>query len=96
MGVQLDDRTTLDMFADRARGRPKSNPYPREVQIRVNKRQQRCRDKEKGLRRLEVKVPAALIDQLDEIVHQTESSRSEVIEWSIKEWLAHMLDEDKG
>ena len=35
MGVQLEDRTTIDMFRERQKGRPRSNPYPREVQLRI-------------------------------------------------------------
>ena len=91
MGVQLEDRTTIDMFEERQRGRPRSNPYPREVQLRVNKRTQRVRDKEKGLRRLEVKMPQDLIELLDEYAASQDCTRAEVVEMSVSDWLEAVI-----
>ena len=93
MSVQLEDRTTMDMFAERQRGRPKSNPYPRDVQIRVNKRTQRLRDKKKGLRRLEVKMSEELIQRLDEYAAEQKCTRAEVVEMSVEDWLKVVLDQ---
>ena len=88
MGVQLEDRTTIDMFTERQKGRPKSNPYPREVQLRINKRVQRARDKTKGMRRMEVKMPSELVAKLDEYAQLHDCTRTEVVELSIAEWFA--------
>ena len=41
MAKQQTDRTTLDLFATEKRpGRPKTNPLPRETQLKINKRNQ--------------------------------------------------------
>lgn len=93
MGVQLEDRTTIDMFEERQRGRPRSNPYPREVQLRVNKRSQRVRDKEKGLKRLEVKMSEELIKQLDRYAASQDCTRAEVVEMSVSDWLQAVVDQ---
>lgn len=87
MGVQLEDRTTIDMFNERQKGRPRSNPYPREVQIRVNKRFQRMRDKDNGMRRMEVKMPHDLVEKLDEFASYFECTRTEVVEQCVRDWL---------
>ena len=86
MGVQLEDRTTIDMFIERPKGRPRSNPYARDVQLRINKRVQRTRDKGKGMRRMEVKVPAELVEKLDDYAKEHDCSRTEVVELSIGQW----------
>jgi len=92
MGVQLEDRTTIDMFRERQKGRPRSNPYPREVQLRINKREQRTRDKNNGMRRMEVKMPKELVDRLDQYAREHECTRTEVVELSITEWF-EILDQ---
>lgn len=86
MSAQLADRTTIDMFTDAQKGRPKSNPYPRDVQLRINKRMQRERDRHRGLRRVEVKMPSELIEKLDAFAREHDCTRTEVIEMSISEW----------
>lgn len=86
MGVQLEDRTTMDMFTARQKGRPRSNPYPRDVQLRINKREQRLRDKDKGMRRMEVKMPTDLIEMLDRFAKSSDCTRAEVVELCIKQW----------
>ncbi len=88
MGVQLEDRTTMDMFVAAKIGRPRSNPYARDVQVRVNKREQRMRDKGNGMRRMEVKMPQELVDQLDVYAKQHDCTRTEVVALSIREWFA--------
>jgi len=92
MGVQLEDRTTIDMFRERQKGRPRSNPYPRDVQLRINKREQRMRDKSNGMRRMEVKMPKDLVDRLDEFALENDCTRTEVVELSIREWF-EILDQ---
>lgn len=83
MAALLEDRTTIDMFAQAQKGRPRCNPYPREVQLRINKRVQRERDKARGYRRLEVKMPTDLLDRLDELALAANCSRAEMVEQSI-------------
>lgn len=87
MSVQPEDRTTIDMFAQSKPGRPRSNPYERPLQTRLNKRLQRQRDKEKGLHRLEVKLESAIVQRLDEVAEQLNMSRADVIERALKQWL---------
>ncbi|UZK03574.1 LexA regulated protein [Venatoribacter cucullus] len=87
MSVQPEDRTTIDMFAPNRPGRPRSNPYDRPVQTRMNKRVQRLRDKARGLHRLEVKLDSAMIDRLDEVAGQLNLSRADVIEQALRHWL---------
>ncbi len=93
MGVQLEDRTTIDMFVAPKIGRPKSNPYARDVQIRVNKREQRLRDKDKGMRRMEVKMPQELVDKLDAYASHHGCTRTDVVEQGLSQWFA-MLEKN--
>lgn len=75
------DRTTIDLFEDDRRpGRPKTNPYPRAVQLKHNKRNQLKRDKAAGLKRIEFKVSSALYDTLNDVAQRKQISRSELIE----------------
>ena len=75
------DRTTFDLFeTERRPGRPKTNPYPREVQLKHNKRNQLKRDKANGLKRIEFKVSSGLFDALNEVARERSMSRSELIE----------------
>ncbi len=75
------DRTTIDLFeTERRPGRPKTNPYPREVQLKHNKRNQLKRDKANGIKRIEFKVSSHLFDALNETAKQRSVSRSELIE----------------
>ena len=68
MAKQQTDRTTLDLFATEKRpGRPKTNPLPRETQLKINKRNQLKRDRENGLKRVELKVEAELLKQAEAI-----------------------------
>ena len=83
------DRTTLDLFAGEKRpGRPKTNPLPREEQLRLNKRNQIRRDRTKGLKRIECKVPEQLYQQLDAKAQALQLTRSALIEQLLAEALA--------
>jgi len=80
MAKEQSDRTTIDLFANERRpGRPKTNPLPRSVQLRVNKRNQIKRDKANGLRRVELKVDQQLFEQLNRLADQQQLSRGELI-----------------
>jgi hypothetical protein len=83
------DRTTIDLFAeDKRPGRPRTNPLPREEQLRINKRAQVQRDRVKGLKRIECKVPDHLYQQLDEKALALQITRSALIEQLLTEALA--------
>ena len=81
MAKEASDLTTIDLFSDEKRpGRPKTNPLPREVQIKINKRNQVRRDKNKGLKRVEFKIHTSLFEQLDKLAKDQNMSRGELIE----------------
>ena len=89
MAKEAADLTTIDLFSDEKRpGRPKTNPHPRSVQIKINKRNQVKRDKNKGLKRVEFKIHQSLFDQLDALAKDQGISRSELIENMLVESLA--------
>ncbi len=89
MAKHQEDRTTLDLFAEEKRpGRPKTNPLPRPLQLKVNKRNQLKRDKAKGLRRVELKVEVELLEQLNLLAEQHNMSRAEMIQMLIKQHIA--------
>jgi len=89
MAKELTDLTTIDLFNDEKRpGRPKTSPHPRNVQIRINKRNQVKRDKNNGLKRVEFKIHHSLFEQLEELAKAKNVSRSELIEALLVESLA--------
>tara|TARA_R110001583_G_scaffold10698_5_gene49119 strand:- start:40337 stop:40609 length:273 start_codon:yes stop_codon:yes gene_type:complete len=80
MAKESSDRITHDLFADEVRpGRPKSNPHSRKVQLKINKQKQVLRDKEKGLKRIELKVDSELFDLLNQLSKKQNINRSELI-----------------
>jgi hypothetical protein len=83
MSIQPEDRTTIDMFSRPERGRPKTSPYDRSVQLRMSKRSQRARDKQKGLRRVEVKLDQEVIAVMDGLCETQDLSRAELIEQAL-------------
>lgn len=81
MAKELSDLTTIDLFNNEKRpGRPKTSPHSRNVQIKINKRNQVKRDKNKGLKRVEFKIHLSVFEQLDELAKTKDISRSELIE----------------
>ncbi len=89
MAKEVTDLTTIDLFNDEKRpGRPKTNPHSRSVQVKINKRNQVKRDKNKGLKRLEFKVHHSLFEQLEQLAKTQQMSRSELIESLLIESLA--------
>lgn len=87
------DRTTIDLFAtDKQRGRPKSSPYSREQQVRINKKNQLMRDKQAGLKRVEIKLHKELYDVATEIAESKGLSRSELLAQLIDESLQNLLE----
>ncbi len=89
MAKEITDLTTIDLFNDEKRpGRPKTNPHSRSVQVKINKRNQVKRDKNKGLKRIEFKVHHSLFEQLEQLAKTQNMSRSELIESLLSESLA--------
>ncbi|MBU2918714.1 LexA regulated protein [Psychrosphaera sp. F3M07] len=74
------DRATIDLFAtEKQRGRPKSSPYSREQQMRINKKNQLTRDKQNGLKRVEIKLHRETYDKASVIAAEQGISRSELL-----------------
>ena len=89
MAKELTDLTTLDLFSNEKRpGRPKTSPYSRSVQIKLNKRNQVKRDKSNGLKRVEFKIHHHVFEQLEKLAETKGVSRSELIEALLIESLA--------
>ncbi len=81
MAKETTDLTTIDLFCEEKRpGRPKTNPHPRNVQTKINKRNQVKRDKNKGLKRVEFKIHYSLFEQLEKLAQDQSMNRSELIE----------------
>lgn len=88
MAKQDADCVTLDLFANVPKvGRPKTNPLPREQQLRINKRNQLKRDKSSGLRRVELKLHTAVVQDLEQLATALEISRAELIETILQDYL---------
>ena len=80
MAKESSDRITHDLFADEVRpGRPKSNPHSRKVQLKINKQNQVLRDKQNGLKRIELKVDSKLFSALNQLSKEQNINRSELI-----------------
>ena len=80
MAKQDADRTTLDLFADERRpGRPRTNPLPRETQLKLNKRNQLKRDRARGLSRVELKVDQVMLHKLNLLAAELQLSRADLI-----------------
>ena len=89
MAKSETDRTTLDLFEyEKRTGRPKTNPLPRDMQLKVNKRNQIKRDKARGLKRVEFKVSSQLYQALSDMADAQNISRSALIETILQERLA--------
>ena len=89
MAKSETDRTTPDLFEYEKRpGRPKTNPLPRDMQLKVNKRNQIKRDKARGLKRVEFKVSSQLYQALSDMADAKNISRSALIETILQERLA--------
>ncbi|NQY37310.1 MAG: LexA regulated protein [Alteromonadaceae bacterium] len=81
MAKEVADLTTIDLFSNEKRpGRPKTNPHSRSVQIKINKRNQVKRDKNKGLKRVEFKIHEELYEKLDLLAKEKDISRGKLIE----------------
>ncbi|QTH64291.1 LexA regulated protein [Psychrosphaera ytuae] len=87
------DRTTIDLFeTEKQRGRPKSSPYSREQQVRINKKNQLMRDKQAGLKRVEIKLHKELYDKATIIAEERGLSRSELLAQLIDESIQNLRE----
>ena len=94
MAKEVADLTTIDLFSNEKRpGRPKTNPNSRSVQIKINKRNQVKRDKNKGLKRVEFKIHHSLFEQLEVLAKVKDISRGELIEALLIKSLDHQNNE---
>jgi hypothetical protein len=85
------DRTTIDLFdSEKQRGRPKTSPYSREQQLRINKKNQLTRDKQAGLKRVEIKLHRELYDKASELAKEKGVNRGELLAELIKESLENL------
>jgi predicted HicB family RNase H-like nuclease len=83
------DRTTIDLFAaDKRPGRPKTNPLPREEQLKLNKRNQIKRDRNNGLKRIEFKVSGQLYEALSLAAIKANTTRNDLIEQLLEQALS--------
>lgn len=81
MAKETADKLTPDLFQSEKRpGRPRTNPLPREQQLRLNKRRQLQRDKAKGLRRVEIKLTRDMYDTLTQHAEANNTNRAAFIE----------------
>ena len=81
MAKEVSDVTTIDLFSEEKRpGRPRTNPHSRSVQVKINKRNQVKRDKQRGLKRVEFKMHQSLFEKLDAMAQEQNVSRGELIE----------------
>jgi len=88
MAKEQQDRTTIDLFSeDRRPGRPKTSLLTREMQLRINKRNQLKRDRNNGLKRVELKLSAQAVELLNQLAEEKALSRSELIEAILLEQL---------
>lgn len=93
MAKEQQDRTTIDLFSDDRRpGRPKTSLLTREMQLRVNKRNQLKRDRNNGLKRVELKLSEQSVELLNQLAEEQNMSRSELIESILLKQLKKIID----
>ena len=70
------DRNTIDLFGQ-SRGRPRTQPLSRKDQLKLNKRQQRQKEKALGLKRVEFVIDDDTAQKLDQLCEQADVKRAE-------------------
>ncbi|MGQ8819747.1 LexA regulated protein [Bibersteinia trehalosi] len=87
MAKQDTDCITEDLFALVPKvGRPRTNPLSREQQVRINKRNQLRRDRSSGLKRVELKLHADMVEALEKEAIAKGVSRGQLIERILTEY----------
>ena len=93
MAKQDADCITLDLFATVPKvGRPRTNPFSREQQVRINKRNQLKRDRSSGLKRVELKLHADLVRMLEDEASQRGVTRGQLIEIILNDYIHNQTD----
>lgn len=78
MAKSSSDRNTIDLFS-KTRGRPKTRPLTRKDQLKTNKRNQRLKEKQQGLKRVEITLESNVLEMLDQLCEQEGMKRAEWI-----------------
>lgn len=76
MAKSSADRSTIDLFS-KSRGRPRTHLLSRQEQLKVNKKVQRLKEKQQGLKRIEVTLDQNTIEQLDTLCEMHELKRAD-------------------
>ena len=83
MAKSSSDRNTIDLFS-KTRGRPRTQILSRQEQLKVSKKTQRLKQKEQGLKRIEVILDRELIEKLDILCEIDDIKRAD--------WLANQIN----
>lgn len=78
MAKSYSDRNTIDLFS-KTRGRPKTRPLTRKDQLKTNKRNQRIKEKNLGLKRVEITLEAETLELLDQLCELDNIKRADWI-----------------
>lgn len=93
MAKQDADCITLDLFATMPKiGRPRTNPLSREQQVRINKRNQLKRDRSSGLKRVELKLHADLVQALEKVAAHQGITRGQLMETILNNYISQQAD----
>ncbi|TBR41738.1 LexA regulated protein [Marinomonas agarivorans] len=64
MAKSSSDRSTIDLFS-KTRGRPRTHLLSRQEQLKASKKVQRIKQKQQGLKRMEVVLDNSTLEKLD-------------------------------
>ena len=76
MAKASSDRNTIDIFG-KTLGRPRTQMLTRKEQLKINKRIQREKEKAQGLKRLELVIDQATLENLDFLCEKSDLKRAE-------------------
>ena len=62
--------------------------------MRINKRNQLKRDRSSGLRRVELKLHADLVQRLEDEASQRNITRGQLIEYILNDYIGNLVDND--
>lgn len=83
MAKSSSDRNTIDLFS-KTRGRPRTQILSRQEQLKVSKKVQRIKQKQQGLKRVEVILSKETIEKLDQLCEIEGVKRADWIESTIE------------
>lgn len=78
MAKSYSDRNTIDLFS-KTRGRPKTRPLTRKDQLKTNKRNQRLKERNLGLKRVEITLETETLELLDQLCELDNVKRADWI-----------------